>query len=622
MYNNRALAARGKAYRQRMKTPLRILEELLKDSRAYGLVAASSFLLLLPSVFTGLSADDYFLRSITLQHHFAPNLPDSQLDAFIFVQNDNMGMRQWIEKGILPWWTHPKIQIAFWRPLSALTHWLDFKFYPGAPWLMHIHNILWYGLLSMLVLFFYRRFFLAYWRAPLPTDRIILVAGLAALMYAADDARGLGVGWISNRNASIAAIFAIAALLLHDRWRQQGWTAGAVFAPFSLGLGLLGGESALAICGYLFAYALFIDRGGLLRRLSSLTPYVAVVVIWRGIYSGLGYGAIGTGLYLDPGQNPIGFLNELVQRLPVLLLGQLGMPNSALWTVVSGFWPTAIYVCALIFLAFTGWMLWPMLRRDPFSRFLALGMVLAAIPSCATYPNDRLLFFTGLGGMGLVMQYLAIAGQSLHKRMPPFPGRPRAAAMALFGMWVAFHVILGPLMLPGTAVTPLFFQRPIDRGAATVPGADKGQAIIVHLPIDMMQPYIFLTYFSRDRIAPAASQLLASGITAVEIEGIDTHTLVIRPAEGLFSQPWDRAFRDGSLPFAPGFTCKLSGMTVVVTRTTADGRPTEIRYSFDKPLDDPQLQWLTWSQNGFVPFRPPAAGQRILLKKPPLFWWL
>ena len=604
-----------------MKSLFESFKQWLTDGRAYLLVLVCA-VMLLPSVFIGFAADDYFLRTITLQHHFVPNLPDSQLDAFVFVQNDNSGMRQWIEKGILPWWTHPHLRVAFWRPLSALTHWLDFKLYPDAPWLMHIHNILWYGLLCMLVLFFYRRFFLAYWRVPLPEDRIMLVAGLAALLYAVDDARGLGVGWISNRNASIAAIFAIAALLLHDRWRQRGWTAGAVLAPFCLGLGLLSGESALAVCGYLFAYALYIDRGRLLNRLSSLIPYGAVVVIWRIIYLKLGYGAAGTGLYLDPGQNLIRFLNELVQRLPVLLLGQLGMPDSGLWTVIPGFWPTALYLFALIFLAFTGWVLWPMLRRDPFSRFLALGMVLAAIPSCATYPNNRLLFMTGIGGMGLVVQYLALARQSLKKSISPFPGRPRAAAKALFGMWVAFHMILGPLLLPYASLTSLFLQRPLDLGAATIPAPDGGQTIIVYVPIDMMLPYIFLTHYSLDRTVPAASRLLASGLTAVEIEGVDEHTLIVRPTEGLFSKPWDRVFRDISLPFEPGFTCTLKGLTAVVIRTTADGRPTEIRYSFDKQLDDPQLHWLTWSNHGFVPFKPPAAGQRILLKKPSHFWWL
>ncbi len=99
-----------------------------------------------------------------------------------------------------------------------------------------------------------------------------------------------------------------------------------------------------------------------------------------------------------------------------------------------------------------------MLRRDPLSRFLALGMVLAAIPSCATYPNDRLLFFTGIGGMGLVMQYIALARQSLKSKMSTFFGRPRAAAGLLFTVWVAVHMVLGPMQLPFTSVPPLFYS--------------------------------------------------------------------------------------------------------------------------------------------------------------------
>jgi len=598
-----------------------ILEKWLADSRAYILVLLGT-VLLIPAIFTGLSADDYFFSTIMLQRHSILNLPNSPFDAFVFLQHENHGMRQWIERGILPWWTNPQIRVAFWRPLSALTHWLDFTVYPDEPWLMHVHNLIWYGALCMIVLVFYRRFFIAYWRTPFPAARILCVAGLAALLYAVDDARGLGVGWIANRNASIAAIFAITALLLYDRWRQRGWIPGAFMAPICLGLGLLGGESALAIFGYLFAYELFLSRGSLLSRLFCLIPEVAVVVIWRIVYSWFGYGTSGTGLYLDPTQSPMLFFSKLVQRLPVLLLGQLGMPNSALWSVVPGFWLLAIYVFSLIFLAFTGWMLWPMLRRDQLSRFLALGMVLAAIPSCATYPNDRLLFFTGIGGMGLVMQYIALARQSLRSSMSTFFGRPRVATRMLFTVWVAVNMVLGPMLLPFAAVTSYFYQRPLDWGAATLPNPEKGQIIIVNLPIDMMQPYIFLTYVSRGAKAPVDLRLLSSGITAVEIEGVDAHTVIIRPQEGLFSQPWDRIFRDDSLPFSPGYSVKLNGMTVQITKTNAYGHPTEIRYSFETVLDDPLLRWLIWSRRGFVPFRPPAAGQRILLEKPSLCWWL
>ncbi len=138
----------------------------------------------------------------------------------------------------------------------------------------------------------------------------------------------------------------------------------------------------------------------------------------------------------------------------------------------------------------------------------------------------------------------------------------------------------------------------------------------------MMQPYILLTRACRCATLPVDLRLLSSGLTAVEIEGVDAHTVIVRPQEGLFSQPWDKVFRDDSLPFSPGYSVKLNGMTAQITKTNANGRPTEIQYSFDAALDDPQLQWVIWSDRGFVPFIPPAAGQRIMLKKPSLFWWL
>ncbi len=605
-----------------MKSIFELPKQWLTDSRAYLVALACAVMLLLPSVFTGFSADDYFLQAITLQYQAIPKLPDSPLDAFAFVRNDAEGLQQRVEMGLLPWWTHPQLRIAFMRPLSALTHWFDFHCFPDAPWLMHVHNIAWYGILCLIVIFLFRRFFTAYWVAPISKTGCMQAAGIAALLYVMDDARGLGVGWIANRNAIIAAIWALAALLLHDRWRRQGWRPGAFLAPLCLALGLLGGESALAVCGYLVAYALLLDRGRLRQRIFSLIPYAAITVLWRVMYCCMGYGAIGTGLYCDPGLNPALFLTEFVQRLPVLLMGQLGMPNSALWTLVSSPASMVIFVSAVLFLSAVGWMLWPMLRRDPLSRFFTLGMLLAAVPSCAALPNDRLLFFTGIGGMGLVTQYLMLAMKFLKERKPPFPERPLWATKTLVVIWVAMHVILGPLMLPAASLTAFFFERPIQWGAVSFPSPDKRQIIIVNLPIDMIQPYIFLIHASQNKTLPANARLLSAGLAAVEIEGIDHHTVLVRPKKGLLRTPWDQFFRDTTLLFKPGYSRRLEGMTVLVTKTTPDGRPTEIRYTFDKLLHDPGLQWITWSGHGFVPFKPPAIGERILLKKSSLFWWL
>lgn len=601
---------------------LQISKRWLTDGRAYFCIGICAVMLTLPSVFTGFSADDYFLRSITLKDRSVPHLPLSPLDAFAFMKHDPQSLQHLIELGILPWWSHPQLRIAFWRPLSALTHWFDFHLFPDAAWLMHAHNILWYAGLGLVIMLFYRQLIRSCSAAPIAKMEGCLVAGIAALLYIMDDAHGMGVGWISNRNGIVGAVFGVGALLMHDRWRRNGWRPGALLAPVCLALGLLGGESAVAVCGYLFAYALFIDQGTVRNRCFSLLPCVIVTVAWRVIYTRLGYGVIGTSLYLDPGQNPALFLKELVLRLPVLLLGQLGIPNSAVWTLVPPFWASAVFVASLTFLSIAAWMLWPFLRRDPLARFFALGMVLSAVPPCATYPNDRLLFFTGIGGMGLVAQYLAQGMKSLQHPAHSFAGRPfRAERAMVLGLFL-IHGILGPVMLPALSLTSLFFERPIQWGADSFPGPDKGQAVIVNLPIDMMPPYIYLMRAAQNKPLAADARLLSAGLTALEIEGVNSHTLIVRPQGGLLKMPWDQVFRDTSLPFKPGHTQTFKGLEIVVTKSTPDGRPAEIRYVFDKPLNDPSLQWVTWSGRRLVPFKPPVPGERILIKEPSLLWWL
>src|SRR5258707_5125 len=70
---------------------------------------------------------------------------------------------------------------------------------------------------------FYRRMLGATW-----------VAGVAALVYAVDDARGATVGFIANRNVLVAAAFGVPALIAHDRARRDGSRPAAWLAPLLL----------------------------------------------------------------------------------------------------------------------------------------------------------------------------------------------------------------------------------------------------------------------------------------------------------------------------------------------------------------------------------------------------
>src|SRR5690606_34338726 len=106
--------------------------------------------------------------------------------------------------------------------------------------------------------------------------------------------------------------------------RTEGAAWAKWLSPLVLLVALLSGEGAIAICGYLLAYAIFLDRGSWRARAMSLLPCAALVVVWRVVYKALGYGVANSGLYFDPIGDPVGFLGALAERAPVLLFAQVG----------------------------------------------------------------------------------------------------------------------------------------------------------------------------------------------------------------------------------------------------------------------------------------------------------
>ncbi len=176
----------------------------------------------------------------------------------------------------------------FWRPLSSLTHLLDFLVRPRSAFLAHAHSMLWFAALLAVLLALYRRLHVPW------------VAHLALLLYAVDDAHGMVLSFVANRNALVAATLAFAALLAHDRARRDAWRPGLWLAPALFGAALLGGEAALAVTAYLLAHALFVDQGPLARRLARLWPFATLAVAWLAAYKAMGYGTRGTGFYDDP----------------------------------------------------------------------------------------------------------------------------------------------------------------------------------------------------------------------------------------------------------------------------------------------------------------------------------
>src|SRR5262245_57278285 len=113
-------------------------------------LALLAALLVLPTISGGLMLDDYAHRSMFVPGVRAPGGPRGDWDLFNFQGRDEGYFNLQLDRGLFPWWTSRGLQLAFMRPLTSLSHTLDYRLFPDMPALMHAENIALYALLALL----------------------------------------------------------------------------------------------------------------------------------------------------------------------------------------------------------------------------------------------------------------------------------------------------------------------------------------------------------------------------------------------------------------------------------------------------------------------------------------
>jgi hypothetical protein len=588
-------------------TPRRLAASLgswLKTRYLPVAAAVLSVLLALPSLGAGWILDDYYHRTVLLGTSRFRDLVGPPSEMFRFFRGDPARTGQVVDIGLIPWWTDVGLKAEFLQALTVPTHRLDYRLWPDSPALMHAQSLLWLGAAVAAAAVVYRRMLGASW-----------VAGVAALLFAVDDARGATVGFIANRNALIAATFGFSALVFHDRWRRGGSRPSAALALVLLAAALFSKEEGIGTCAYLAAYALCMDPAGKWRGCLALAPSVAVVGVWRAFRDSWGYGVRDLGLYIDPITDPGPFAAALAERIPLLLLGQWS-PIPAETAVVLG--PSGVAALLGVAVAFLGLLLFamaPLLRRDRVARFWALGMVFATVPVAATLPGDRLLAFAGLGAAGLLAKFWAfVFGDRANA-----PSRPswRVPATLLAWFFIAVHAVLAPISLPFRAANPLgpsWLEHRFYVDPSLLTAAGDRTVVVVNAPSAAHASYLLLLQEQNGRPVPRHVRVLAPAFPAVTVRRLDERSLAIRPKRGYLRWALDRVFRSDRRPLATGEQVRLSGMTVTIDSLTADGRPDEATFRFDVPLESPDLLWLCFRGDGFEPFIPPAVGQEVEIR--------
>lgn len=559
-------------------------------------------MLTLPSLGAGLLFDDYH-HKLLMQNSDSPlRLLSAPWDMFRIIEGDPRRNAELMDYGILAWWADVNIKGAFWRPIASLTHWLDYLLWPGTPALMHAQSIVWYALLVAAAALFYRRF-----------GGLGVSAGLAALLYAVAGAHATPVGFLANRNALIAALFGVLCLMTHERWRRANWRPGVVIAPLLLALGLLAKEEAIATCAYLAAFTVFLDHATWRRRIASLFPYAAVVIIWRVAWLHLGYGVSSLGLYIDPLREPLRFAFALVGRAPILLLSGISTIPAELNMLFQGAQRVWLSVFAWLILAGIALIGLSAIGARRTTKFWLAGMLLSLLPAATTFPSDRMLLFAGLGAMALISEFLVTAFSSA------LPGGyiQRTTALGLAWVFVLLHVAVAPIALAIRSAAPmgarsfvesLYINHPLD------PTVERQDLVIVNPPsaFAMMAP-LFIWASEKAPMPRHFRVLCSSNFHSVEVQRTGERTLVVWPETGFLASDMDRLFSGEGRVFTAGQQVRLTGLDIEITSVTSAGRPTGVAFRFAAPLEDQSFRWMQWHRGEFVAFVPPPVGTSVTL---------
>lgn len=607
-------------------------------------LAFLAIIFMLPTLGTGLLGDDLIQRvtqfraeelpARVLDTGFVPREPGKLgtvlCNLFGYLRGEEAASRA-RDYGIAPWWANAAWQAALFRPLTALTHWLDYRWFPNTPSLMHAHSIVWYALAVLLVAIVYRTVGACYGRSDQPAadpgwgTTSICAAGLAALFWLLDKDNYFPVMYVANRGFIISLVFGVLCLQAHIRWRRDKGARWMLLSALCLSLSLLANEGGASSLAFLIAFALALESGGWRRRLGGLLPAALVLLVWRAVYVGAGFGVKNVLLYIDPGYEPFLFLKNFASRANALLGGQLaGLPPE----ISLGFNPTwqmllaaafAVFslLCAIVFLA--------VLRSDPVARYWAVVMLLAIVPAATVAPLSKNLAFVAIGAFGLIASFLTwfAARQTRVAMRRPFRSISWTVAFLLILTHVGGALAGRALMAMVSPSIPKIAERACSFPHA--PEIGERTLVVVNDPTLLTGMIPFQRTY-RQQPLPRMLRVLVPGSTRLRVTRASEDTLVVSSGEtDLFDCPalgrfgfcycckGANDFLFGERTWKAGDRVRQKGLLVEVLEVSARGAPRSVAFHFEQSLDSKEMVWLffDWPRFAHYPFALPRPGETI-----------
>jgi len=517
------------------------------------------------------------------------------------------------------WWFEPGVQGSFFRPLPSLVIEGSYHLFGENAFPLHLLSILLHGLVAFTAFRLFARL----------TGQS-LIALLAGLVFITCEDHSLGVGWIAAMTDLMCVVFINLALLAHLTWRQNGrwpFLAGSLLGQ---ALALASKESAVAAPLAIMLLEWFLTRSEQVAGRSRSTallcsarrwwPSAVLLLAFLLLYKALGFGAMRTLMYLDPTTQPWLYLRHAATALPVMFSAALTVISPGLATFTPEFLlPLALLgaVLAALFL----WGLWP-LRREPVAAWALALFVVALLPQVATEPSERLLYLPFVPASYLLARLLAAIAPLARWLRPGEPLLPRATR--IWGWYVLAGLLLPAAII--SAVEPRTFaaiMRKPERDALTslvvvrahVAAHPAASVVILNTSGPFLTIYAGGIY--EYHLRRAVPTYVLSGLNGkLTLERVGPRSLLLTTdRRGWLSNMFARIVRiNPHLVAGRVYHSRLFNATLI--RLTPDRQDAlAVRFDFQRPLDDPNLLFLTWDGQRFLPLEAAELqlGRQLLL---------
>lgn len=552
--------------------------------------AALVTLFALPTLDDGWIADDHLHRARLIEPT-TPSRWDRPFGIFDFARLDPAPR---IRSGELPWWTSPDFSMSFFRPLSELSHALDYVLASESSFLARSHSLLAFLIMLLVVTRLFHRL------DPIPSR-----ANLASIIYTLASCHAMPLVWVANRSALLSVLWGALAVERHHHWQVTRKRGAAVAATLSCAASLLTGELGLSTIGFLLGYAIGnIDVPPWNRRLRALWPYGVLTLGWLTLYIAGEYGVRDSEIYANPVHRPLEFVKLAAERAPVLITALFTLIPADIYAFVprSAHLPLWIGAASATVALYYG-LIRPALG-SAVGRIYATSLVLCLPPVLGTIPQDRLLIFVSIASSGLIAHFIHATITSAAS------GRTRGNVL-IASVLALLHLAIAPIFLVYRMHTdPLWMKRFFDEPSFIIPRTGTRAVLFVNAPLPLNGWYYAATTTS-ERLVRAPAYSLFQGRVGVRLTRTSSHRLEIHSDSPVLEEGAELLFRTDDRPFVVGSTYDIGVAHVSVLSTDASGHPTGIAITFPEQTDLSQLDWIVWEGTGFRRLDLPVTGGSV-----------